>query len=161
MNDDLPEHPDPDYPDQDSFDVDSFLGSGHEIEPGLDAHSDLVEHANLVEHADYDAPPFEDSYVDAADVPDHGVPVTGDDEAEPDDAPRLEASVTPTDGLDWADPGLLGDVPVPAVAMPRAPAAELLADLQAMGDGDETWESAARSDDPAVRALAAHWHPDA
>lgn len=152
MNDDLPDHPD--LPDHDDVELPLPGAEHHLVEPELDTRGELIE--------EYAAPDWDEStYVDSGDVPDHTVQVSHDDgpAVDHDDVPRLEVSVTPADGLDWVDPDLLGRAAMPDVSVPVASAEELLADLQAAGDGDDTWESAAASDDPAIRALAAHWRP--
>lgn len=79
--------------------------------------------------------------------------------------PALEVDVVPVDGGPWVDPDLLGaDPPDPDgwtadLIPPTDPPPALLADLAA-ADGDPAagWQALLGSDDPAVRALAAHWH---
>lgn len=77
--------------------------------------------------------------------------------------PALDLDVTPADGGPWTDPELIGgtgaDPDADTAYAPAEPAA-LLSDLSAAdGDPDATWQDLADSDDPAVRALAAHWRP--
>lgn len=80
--------------------------------------------------------------------------------------PALEVDVLPADGGPWVDPDLLGrpddwtaDPSGPDLVPPTDPPAALLSDLAA-ADGDPAagWDELHASDDPAVRALAAHWH---
>lgn len=77
--------------------------------------------------------------------------------------PHLDVAITPTDGQEWVDPGLLGDdhleaEPVSHLASPE----ELLGSLHdaAGSDGEPSWEAAHNSEDPAIRSLAAFWHPE-
>lgn len=74
--------------------------------------------------------------------------------------PALDMDVTPADGGPWTDPELIGGGTDDWSADPVTdPPAALLPDLAAAdGDPDASWESLHDSDDPAVRALAAHWH---
>ncbi len=77
--------------------------------------------------------------------------------------PALEVDLTPPDGGPWADPDLLGgdDTALPPPSPGDSPAA-LRADLAAADwDPGADWAALAGSDDPAVRALAALWRPDA
>lgn len=74
--------------------------------------------------------------------------------------PAIEVDVAPADGGPWVDPELLGaDDPAPfGVPLPGDPEPALLADLAAAdGDPEAGWAAVRGSDDPAVRALAAHW----
>lgn len=75
--------------------------------------------------------------------------------------PALDMDVTPADGGPWTDPELIGGGTEDRSADPVTdPPAALLPDLAAAdGDPDASWESLHDSDDPAVRALATHWHP--
>jgi hypothetical protein len=78
--------------------------------------------------------------------------------------PHLEVAISPTDGQEWVDPGLLGDdhgdleqEQGPSMASSD----ELLGSLHAVdgSDGEPSWDAAHNSDDPAVRSLAAFWDP--
>jgi len=75
--------------------------------------------------------------------------------------PQLDVTISPADGQDWVDPGLLGaDVDSEPVVPPDyAPPEELLASLHTAdgSDAPATWDAMATSDDPAVRALATFW----
>lgn len=74
--------------------------------------------------------------------------------------PAIEVDVAPADGGPWVDPGLLGadDPDAFGVPLPGDPAPALLADLAAAdGDPEAGWAAVGGSEDPAVRALAAHW----
>ncbi|HEX3816583.1 MAG TPA: hypothetical protein VHX59_27385 [Mycobacteriales bacterium] len=82
--------------------------------------------------------------------------------------PHLDVTISPTDGQEWVDPGLLGDGHLdlqenldhgsgPSMASPD----ELLGSLHSAdgSEGEPSWEAAHNSDDPAVRSLAAFWDP--
>jgi hypothetical protein len=88
--------------------------------------------------------------------------------------PLLDLDVTPSDGQAWVDPALAGGTGLDGAGLgdddlggdvlgvePSAdPPAALLADLHAAdGGGDDAPSLAAlaTSEDPAIRALAAHW----
>jgi hypothetical protein len=76
--------------------------------------------------------------------------------------------VSPADGGPWTDPELIGGDPADLSADLSAdfsagpdvdPPAALLPDLAAAdGDPSAGWATLHDSDDPAVRALARHWH---
>ena len=67
--------------------------------------------------------------------------------------------VTPADGGPWTDPELIGGTDDGSADPVTDPPAALLPDLAAAdGDPGATWDSLRDSDDPAVRALATHWH---
>lgn len=73
--------------------------------------------------------------------------------------PALDMDVTPADGGPWTDPELIGGTDDWSAVPVTDPPAALLPDLAAAdGDPDAGWESLHDSDDPAVRALATHWH---
>jgi len=75
--------------------------------------------------------------------------------------PHLDVAISPTDGQEWVDPGLLGGEIDHEPVAHLAPPAELLDSLHAAdgGDGEPSWDAAHNSADPAVRSLAAFWHP--
>jgi hypothetical protein len=79
--------------------------------------------------------------------------------------PALAVDVAPADGGPWVDPDLLGDGDpdlLDAGAPPHDPPAALRDDLAAAdGDPGADWSALRASDDPAIRALAALWQPDA
>jgi hypothetical protein len=73
----------------------------------------------------------------------------------------VQLDVAPADGR-WTDPGLLGPAAGtdPGTDPPSDSVEALRADLAvAAGDPEAGWAALHDSDDPAVRALAARWHP--
>jgi hypothetical protein len=120
--------------------------------------------------ADWDAPhPFHDDFSDVEPDPGDGTDPAGWTAGAGSDPfpPALDLDVQPADGGPWVDPALLGGpdrwtagAPGPDLAGPADPPAALLPDLAAAdGDPDAGWETLRDSADPAVRALAVHWHP--
>lgn len=108
---------------------------------------------------DAGADPSADPSADGTGPPDGTDPASWTDGTEPDPfPPALDLDVTPADGGPWTDPDLIGGTDDWSAA-PLDPPSALLPDLAA-ADGDPTagWQSLHDSDDPAVRALATHWH---
>ncbi len=90
--------------------------------------------------------------------------VAGDDTYPP-HLDLTEVTVSPADGQEWVDPGLLGGEHTDVDLDQSAPAAspeELLDSLHSAdgSEGEPSWDAALNSDDPAVRSLAAFWHPE-
>lgn len=78
-----------------------------------------------------------------------------------------EVTVSPADGQEWVDPSLLGDEHTDldldqGTGGPAASPEELLDSLHSAdgSEGEPSWDAALNSDDPAVRSLAAFWHPE-
>lgn len=160
------------HPDHDAFDLPDEQPLAQEHGFLEDLISDDHQHGLLDDHA---VPDFDQHAPE-----DHGALPADEISLEPEpaadaagfDPPMLEVSISPADGQDWVDPGLLGgaagdagDVgdlgPEPA-ALYAAPD-DLLSSLHA-AEGSDTgadWDSLAGSDDPAVRALAEFWRPQA
>jgi hypothetical protein len=133
---------------------DDALLSDHDTHPLTDddhwQHEPADDHS--YEHAD-DAHELPDS------LEEHLAEPAGDEPY----PPHLDVAITPTDGQEWVDPSLLGDdhleaEPVSHLASPE----ELLGSLHdaAGSDGEPSWDAAHNSEDPAIRSLAAFWHPD-
>jgi hypothetical protein len=89
---------------------------------------------------------------------DPGAPEPGDGFPPPVDVGALPQ---PVDGFPWADPGTLGDVPVPDRGAPGAadPAGLAAYAAQDLDPGHDPWDQLAASDDPATAALARFWRP--
>jgi hypothetical protein len=132
---------------------DALLGGDHDTHPLTD--DDHWQHEPAGDHSTVDA--------DAHDLPDsleEHVAEPAGDEAYP---PHLDVAITPTDGQEWVDPNLLGDDHLEAEPVSHlASSEELLGSLHESSgsDGEPSWEAAHNSDDPAVRSLAAFWHPE-
>lgn len=137
------------------FDHDDGLLSDHD-----DVHHPLTDDEHWQHEPDS---AVDDAGHDLHDLPDsleeHLAEPAGDEPY----PPHLDVAITPADGQEWVDPSLLGDdhleaEPVSHLASPE----ELLGSLhEASGsDGEPSWEAAHNSDDPAIRSLAAFWHPE-
>lgn len=157
---------------EDAFGHDSHdPGFDHETGDSGFTHDDalLSDHEThpLTEDDHWQHEPAADDHVAAVDtghdLPDsleEHVTEPAGDETYP---PHIDVAITPTDGQEWVDPNLLGDdhleaEPVSHLASPE----ELLGSLhEASGsDGEPSWEAAHNSEDPAIRSLAAFWHPE-
>lgn len=143
----------------------------HGVEP---THEPLGDDLGIpaAEHDWHEPPPYVHDIAAEHDLPPGDMPAddtlpepapSHDDDSFP---PHLEVSIMPTDGRDWVDPALLGadldtDLGHEPSAAPYALPEELLGALHAAdgSGGEPSWESLRASDDPAIRALAALWHP--
>jgi hypothetical protein len=133
----------------DHFTAEDHYAADHEpTDPHTDPHTEAELPESLAEHAGADH-------------------LVADDDTYPPHLDLTEVTVSPTDGQEWVDPGLLGDEHTDVAlgdgaTAPVASPEELLDSLHSAdgSEGEPSWDAALNSDDPAVRSLAAFWHPD-